>query len=208
MKKRKAPLLKIFGDGSDRNKGRFKNWKLCVLWKLQFRHHGAIKLTQNCVCFTNPCINPLFRLPSLVNTTPRYLNVSTCCSVFLLTCREHCLGRHERHNTSIFSELILVASWSHAAENRSNECWRPRCEDPRMQHQFVRKKQTVHPADTNSDTLVDTSVSVYPSSYRPGLFKIFGREHISYCATVWGHSSCVMCFFGDMLHSTKSTHFS
>jgi len=30
------------------------------------------------------------------------LNVSTCCSVFPLTCRIHCLGRLERHNTSIF----------------------------------------------------------------------------------------------------------
>jgi len=41
----------------DRNKDRFKNWKLCGLWKIPFHHHGAIKLTQNCVCFTNPCIN-------------------------------------------------------------------------------------------------------------------------------------------------------
>ena len=35
----------------------------------------------------------LFRLPSIVNTIPRYLNVSTCCSDFSLTCRKHCLGR-------------------------------------------------------------------------------------------------------------------
>jgi len=29
-------------------------------------------------------------------------------------------------------------------------------------YQFVRKKQTVHPAVPNSDTLVDASVTVYP----------------------------------------------
>jgi len=46
------------------------------LWclKAPFCDHRAIKLTQqNCVCFTNPCIK--FCLPSLVNTTPSYLNV-------------------------------------------------------------------------------------------------------------------------------------
>jgi len=30
--------------GEDRSKDRFTNWKLCVLWKLSFRHHGALKL--------------------------------------------------------------------------------------------------------------------------------------------------------------------
>jgi len=88
--------------GEDKKKDRFKSWKICGVWKLPLRHHGAIKLTQNCVCFTNPCINPLFRVSPLVNTTPRYLHVSTWCSVFLFTCRKRCLGRLERHNTSIF----------------------------------------------------------------------------------------------------------
>ena len=43
--------------GEDRNKDRFKAWKHRGPWKLLFHNHGAIKLTQNCVCFTNPCIN-------------------------------------------------------------------------------------------------------------------------------------------------------
>jgi len=43
--------------GEDRNKDQFKNCKLCSLSKLPFCHHGEIKLTQNCVCSTNPCIN-------------------------------------------------------------------------------------------------------------------------------------------------------
>ena len=38
--------------GEDRNKDRLKIWKLCGLWKLPLHHHGAIKLTQNCICFT------------------------------------------------------------------------------------------------------------------------------------------------------------
>jgi len=36
-------------------------------------------------------------------------------------------------------------------------------EDPCMQYQFVSKKQTVHPAVPNSDTLVDASVTAYPN---------------------------------------------
>ena len=52
--------LRFMTAGADRNKDRFKNWKLCGLWKLPFRNHRAINLTQNCVCFTNPCINLFF----------------------------------------------------------------------------------------------------------------------------------------------------
>ena len=50
---------------------------------------------------------PLFWLSSLMSTTPRYLNVSTCCSVLPLTCRNNCLGCLKRHNTSIFLVLFL-----------------------------------------------------------------------------------------------------
>ena len=72
--------------GEDRNKDQFKNWKLCGLWKLPFRNHGAIKLTQSCVYFTNPCVN-LF-VPTYV--TPEYhpkvlecLHLLQCISVHL-----------------------------------------------------------------------------------------------------------------------------
>ena len=85
--------LRFMTTSEERNKVRFKNWKLCVLWKLPFRQHGTIKITQNCVCFTNPCIN-LF-VPTFVTREyhPRYLHVSTCYSALSLTCRKHCLGR-------------------------------------------------------------------------------------------------------------------
>ena len=102
--------------GEDRNKDRFKNWKLCVPWKLPFRHHGAVKLTHNCVCFTNPCINVF--VPTFVT---RGYHPNVLASLHLLQCIAAYLQKTlpwARHNTSIFLELTLVPSWSHAAENR------------------------------------------------------------------------------------------
>jgi len=43
----------------DRNKDRLKNWRLCGVWKLPCCDHRGIKLTQNCVCFINPCVSLL-----------------------------------------------------------------------------------------------------------------------------------------------------
>ena len=59
--------IKFMITREDRNNYRYKNWKPCGFWKLLFRRHGAIKLTQNCVCFTNPCINPF--VPTSVTRT-------------------------------------------------------------------------------------------------------------------------------------------
>jgi len=115
--------------GKDRNIDWFKNWQLCGFWKLAFRQHGAIKLTYNCVCFTNPWSVILFCLPSLANITPRYLNFSTYRSAIPFTCSMHCIGFLERHNTLIFPVLIFIPSWSDAAGNRSNACWLPCLKD-------------------------------------------------------------------------------
>jgi len=72
-----------------------KNGKLCSLRKLSFRNHGAIKLTQNCIRFSNPCIN-LFVLTSV---TREYhpevlegLHLLQCISAY----RMQCLGRSRR----------------------------------------------------------------------------------------------------------------
>ena len=46
--------------GEDRNKNWYQNWQLCGVWKLPFCDHRAIKLTQNCVCFTNPLSTSMF----------------------------------------------------------------------------------------------------------------------------------------------------
>ena len=71
----------------------------------------------------------LLRLPSLIITTPRYLNFSTCCSGLPFTCSVHCLGLLERHNISVYLVLIFIPARLHAAENRPKECWRPCWED-------------------------------------------------------------------------------
>ena len=142
--------------GEDRNKDGFKNWKLCVLWKLPFRHHGAVKSRRTTFALPVSVSIPLFRLPSLENTNPRSFNASTCFNVFLLTCRKHCFECLKKHNTSIFLDLIFVPAWSHAAESPSNACWRLCWDDSRMQCKFVRKKQMVHPAVSNSGTSLST----------------------------------------------------
>ena len=59
--------------GKDQNKDQYQNWQVFGAWKLPFCDHRVIKLTQNCACFTNPCIN--VHVQSLVNATPRYLNL-------------------------------------------------------------------------------------------------------------------------------------
>jgi len=57
------------------------------------------------------------RLSTLVNTTPRYLKISTCCSVlYFCSLAENTALGVLRHNTSIFSEMIFVPAWSHTAE--------------------------------------------------------------------------------------------
>ena len=127
--------------GEDRNKNWFKNWQLCGVWKLPFCDHRAIKLTQNWLYFTNPCIN--FHVQSLVNTTPRYLNFSTCCSVLSFICRIHRLGFLERRSTSVFLLLIFIPAWSHAAENRSSACWRPCSEGASSTKSYAKSKRLI-----------------------------------------------------------------
>ena len=143
--------------GKEWKKTVWKNWKHCSFWKLPFRNHGAIKLTHNCVGFTNPCIN-LFVPTSVTREYHPKVHVSTYCSVgYSAHLQESVPWKFSletlplaRHNTSI---LNFVPSWSHATENRSNANWRPCSEDRRMQHQWVRKKPTVHPAVPSSNTL-------------------------------------------------------
>jgi len=55
-----------------------------------------------------------------------------------------------------------------------------------MQYQFLRKKQMVHPAVPNSDTLVDGSMTVCPIHIDQDSTKFLGEDHISYCKIVRG----------------------
>ena len=109
--------------GKDRNKDQLENWQLCGVWKLPFCGHRAIKFTQNCVSFTNPCINLLgLRFPTHVNTTPRYLNVSTCWSVLPLTCRIHYLGFAKRQEYYLDIFNTNFHSGSVARSRKPIEC--------------------------------------------------------------------------------------
>jgi len=154
---------------------------------------------------------PLFRLPSLVNTTPRNLNVSTCCSVLPLTCRIHCLGRPERHNTSIFLVLIFVPAWSHAAEEKNDQMC---TEDPVEKihacstNSSAKSKRFFLQFTTMTSSSVDVSVTVYPTQLDQGSPNFLGEDHISCCTAVRGPDILRKVIFWGMLHSAKSTHFS
>jgi len=92
------------------------------VWKLSFYDHRAIRLTQNCVWFTNSCINLIVPLPVTREYHSKLLE-----RLVLL----HCIAAHlqhmlpwlkETHNTSVFSMVIFILDWLHAAENRSCAC--------------------------------------------------------------------------------------
>jgi len=129
---------------------------------------------RNCVNFTNPCIKPF--VPTSVT---REYHSKVLERLHLLQCIfahvQNTLPWASWETIPHFLVLIFVPAWSHAAENRSNACWRPFWEDPRMQSQFVRKKQMIHPAVPNSDTLVDASMTGYPIRVDQGSPKICER---------------------------------
>jgi len=143
-------------------------------WNLLFCDHRAIKLTQNRVCFINPCISLL--IPSSVTREyhPEVLEFLHLPHLLPLTCGIHCLGFLERQNISVLYVLIFIPAWSHAAQNRSSTCWRPYWEDV-QQYQIVCKKQAIDLAASNSDALVDSTVTVYPM-------------HIYYEEARWQHT--------------------
>jgi len=172
--------------GEDGNIDRFKNWMLCGFWKPPFRHHGAIKITQNCVCFINPCINSFVPTSVTRDYHPKVLErlqLLQCISAHLQNTLPWVSW--ETQYLNLFSDdfrSCLVAR----SRNRSNACWRPCFEDPRIQYQFVRKKTTVHLAVPKSDTLVDTSVTAYSIHIDQGSSNFLGEGHISYCTTIRG----------------------
>jgi len=96
-----------------------------ALFESPFGQQGAIKLTQDFVCFTNPCTNPFFPTSVTRESHPKVLerlHLLQCISAHLQETLPWVSAQETlpwvRHNTSVFSELIFVPSWSHAAENR------------------------------------------------------------------------------------------
>ena len=68
-----------------------------------------------------------------------------------------------------FLVLIFVPAWLHA---KSNACWRPCWEDPRMQYHFVRKMQLIH---LQFPTVTPSSMTGYPIHIDQGSPKFWER---------------------------------
>jgi len=155
----------------DRNKVLLKNWKLCGLWKLPFRHHGAIKLTQNCVCFINPCINPI--LPTCVT---REYNPKVLERLYLL----QCISAH-------LQKTLPWVSWVTQYLNLFGSCLIARNRKPikcvlkTLLRRFMHAVP-IHPQKTDRSSCSSRQwhlrrrvCGCLSNSSRPGLSKFFGR---------------------------------
>jgi len=139
-------LLNAFGEYSFRHYFSFmttgEDRKKVKNWHFPFCQRRPTKLTENAFALLSRVSISLFRIPSLVNSTPRYLNV-TCCNVLSFTCSIYCIGFIEGHNTSIVMVLIFIPGRSHAAENRSSACWRSCSEDASSTKSSAKKEKLI-----------------------------------------------------------------
>ena len=168
-----SPTVRFVTTGEDRNKYQFKNWMLCGLWKLPFRHHGAIKFTQNCSCFINPCINAfvptsvtreyhhkvLERLQLLQCISAHLQNTLSweiqCLNLFSDDYFRSCLFARSRKPSKCVLKTLLRRS-THAVPIRPQKTNGSSC-----------SSQQWHPCRRVCDCL--------SNSYRPGIFDFFGR---------------------------------
>jgi len=105
--------------GKDRTKYRFVNDSFTGFESLRFvTTVQQSSRRSSWTAFALPIRVSIFLniLPSFVNTTHRYLYISTSCSVLPLSCSVHCLGFLKRYKTSFFLLLLL---WT----IRSFYCW-------------------------------------------------------------------------------------
>jgi len=175
----------------DRNNDRFKSWKLCGLWKLPFRHHGAIKFTQNCVCLSNPCMNSFGPTSFIREYHPKVLE-----RLHLL----QCISAHLQNtlpwvcNISTFLVLIVVPAYSHAAENRSKCVLKTLLR--RSTHAVPIRPQKANGSSCSSQQWYPRRCvcDCLSNSNRPGLFIFFGRGPHTLLHN--SRTFCVMWFFG------------
>jgi len=129
----------------DPNTNRFEKWQLCGVWKLLLCEHRTLTLTQNWVCFTNPCIN-LF-VPS---------SVTLLDLLYLLQCN----AAHLQHTLlRAFGETYYVGPIRGCFQtgavarrwNESNVCWRHWWVDASSAQIFVKRIQWILKS-INSDT--------------------------------------------------------
>jgi len=97
----------------------FENCNLCFFRQISFHDNRILQSSHHCTRFDHSG-DQFFVLPSVtrVNTTPRYLNFSTCFSDAPLTWNEHWSGFLERWSTSVLVVLIFIpALWQTAAKS-------------------------------------------------------------------------------------------
>ena len=157
----------------DRNKDQFKNWQLCGVWKLPFCDHKALKLTQNCVCITNQCIN-LLVLPSFTcEYHPKVFELFRPASLYCHLQLALAWVSGETQHLGL-SSANCIPAWSHAAENRSSACWRRFSEGASSPKSSATSKRLI----SQVLTVTPRRLSCYglPNSYR--LWKGAVTRHI------------------------------
>ena len=134
--------------------------KVSVLWPQSHKAHAQLRLLYQTV-YQSPCYT--VSVTREYHPMSRYLNLSTYCSVLPLNRRAHWLKLPGRHNyISTILVLNFIPTRPYAAQNRAHVGTLFR---GFKQHRIACKKQTVDPAPPNSDTLVDSAVTVYPIDY-------------------------------------------
>ena len=191
--------LRFMTTGEDRNKDRFKTWKFCGLWKLPFRHHGAVKFTQNCVCYTTPCINPFVPTSVTHEYYPKvleHLHLLHCISAHLLNTLPWVFWETQYLNlfSADFRSCLVQRSRKPIKCVLKTLMWRSTDAAPiRLQ------KANGSPYSANSDTLFDASATVYPIHTDHGSPNVLEEDHISYCITVRGQDILPIVIFSGYI---------
>ena len=148
----------------DRKKDRLKTDRFAVfVWKLTFCDQRDHKLTQGCVYFTNP---------SIILLVPPSVTCEYHSKVHELHDLLQCIVAYLHRTLTGFSgdtQNLGIFSAKFQSRFVAGSCKPIKCmlDTPlrrckQKQHQIVHKKQTVDPATSNNDILVDLAVTSYP----------------------------------------------
>jgi len=156
-----------------RKKYQFKNWQLCGVWKLPFCENRAISPRRTaCVLLIRASI-PCSAFRHSWIPLPRYLNISTCCSIAAYLQRTLPWVSGEAQYPGLFSADFFIPAWLHMQQKSDQE----HAENPvqKMQAAPIRPQknngwscsfQQWHTSWLSCDCL--------SNSYAPSL-KLFGR---------------------------------
>ena len=163
-----------------------KTESFCGFWKLMFCDRRAIKLTYNCVCFTNPCINSFVLILVTREYHPKVLErlpLLQCISAHLQNTLPW--ASWETQYLNLFS--VDFRSFLVARSRKPSKCELKallRRSPHAVGYQFVRKKQTVHPTVDNSDAFVNASVTVFTRGREPFWLREPWNLYIFNCISV------------------------